>query len=603
MTYKKKKVVMQISRIIVQLLFFILLPSLYIQALNGIKQIYLAVINLSFTSALLPSLVEVIAIFPITMLLGRFFCGWMCAFGSFTDFIYQITGKLFHRKWKINSQVDAVLKYLKYVILAIVAAAIWTLNISIFGTASPWDAFGMLVTVGKLPDLSYVLSNLLIGFLFFILIMIASVFVERFFCRYLCPLGAVFAITSKLRIGKIRKPTKDCGKCRICTNNCAMGIPLYQSDTVKSAECINCMKCVAVCPRANVNYAIADKDVRSLVVSAATVAVITGGYYTTSYACSAITNNSTSISSQATSETSASQIYADGTYEGTGSGFRNGTTTISVTIENDVITDISTVSYEDDRPFYEQASSVVFSEILSSQSADVDSVSGATFSSNGIMEAVTDALSQAKIDNSTSTDSTTADTTIDKTTDTITDTTTDTTTDSSDLMDSDRPEKQDFKHGKKRPKSEKSESDSASSEKASTADSASADTTTSSNNSTSDSATSKKPTTTDSSTASSTNTDSSTTSTGKYIDGTYQGSGTGFRGTTSVTVVVSNGDITSIDVDSYQDDRQFFDRALSTVTSEIIDSQSTNVDSVSGATYSSNGIMEAVADALSSAVN
>ena len=88
---------------------------------------------------------------------------------------------------------------------------------------------------------------------------------------------------------------------------------------------------------------------------------------------------------------------------------------------------------------------------------------------------------------------------------------------------------------------------------------------------------------------------------GSYMDGTYQGSGYGFRGTTTVTVVVSGGKITTITVNSYRDDKQYFDRAYSTVTKEIISSQSTDVDAVSGATYSSNGIMKAVANALSKA--
>ena len=74
--------------------------------------------------------------------------------------------------------------------------------------------------------------------------------------------------------------------------------------------------------------------------------------------------------------------------------------------------------------------------------------------------------------------------------------------------------------------------------------------------------------------------------------------GTGLRGTTTVKVTVSGGQITSIEVESYQDDSQYFNRAQSTVISEILSSQSINVSTVSGATFSSNGILEAVADAL-----
>lgn len=81
-------------------------------------------------------------------------------------------------------------------------------------------------------------------------------------------------------------------------------------------------------------------------------------------------------------------------------------------------------------------------------------------------------------------------------------------------------------------------------------------------------------------------------------DGTYQGEGTGFRGTTSVSVTVENGAIVDITVESYEDDQEFFVRAESSVISEILSAQSLDVQTVSGATFSSNGIIEAVANAL-----
>ena len=91
------------------------------------------------------------------------------------------------------------------------------------------------------------------------------------------------------------------------------------------------------------------------------------------------------------------------------------------------------------------------------------------------------------------------------------------------------------------------------------------------------------------------------TTAGLYKDGTYQGSGTGFRGTTTVEVTVSNGQISNIAVISYQDDRQYFDNAFSTISANVISTQSAAVDIVSHATYSSNGIIEAIKAALSTA--
>jgi len=566
----KKIAVIQLLRLLVQIIFFVFLPALFIQALNGIKQIYLAMVGQTFSAALLPQMVELIAIIPLTIILGRFFCGWMCGFGSFTDFIYIISGKLFKKRLKVNQKTDAILKYVKYALLAVLVVFAWSLNMTVFNSLSPWDVFGMTAIVGNVPDFNFVISNLLIAFIFFILIIIASVFVERFFCRYLCPMGAIFAITSKLRIGKIKKPTDKCGKCRICTNNCAMGIPLYEMDVVDSAECINCMKCISVCPRHNVSYTVAKKDVQPLVISAISVAVMTGTYYTTYYA-TGLAGSNTNISEQ--SQTSVTnQIYQDGTYEGTGIGFR-GTTKVSVTVANDKVTKITTVSYRDDKQYYDRAFSTVSKRIISSQSSNVDVVSGATYSSKGIMLAVEDALSQAKEALTASTQATA------------------TVTSASNSV----------------------AAESATTNAGTTAGTASNATTasgtvasTATTAGTTSSTTAAKTTTTTTTATAGTTTATAAASSGQYKDGTYAGSGTGFKGgtgATKVSVVVSGGKITSVTTVSDKDDQQYYNRAFATISKNIISKQAVSVDTVSGATYSSKGIIQAVASALSIAVN
>lgn len=396
---KKHKIsIIQLLRHLVQLIFFIFLPALYISTFNGIKQIYLAVLNQSFSFAqLAPELIEAVAIIPITILMGRFFCGWMCSLGSFGDFIYSISRKIFRTKFKINEEVDEALKYFKYIVLALLIAAIWSFDITTFKSYNPWDVFGMISAIGKVPDFSYIIVNLTGGLVLFIIIVIGSAFVERFFCRYLCPLGAVFTLTSKLRIAKIVKPSKKCGACRICTTNCAMGIPLYKADEVCSGECIQCMKCITACPRKNVTMEVSEKDVRPMIAGAAAVSVMTGLYYVGNIGMSAAGIANTSVTNQSTTVSSSnkSSLYKDGTYEGTGTGFRGASTTVSVVVNDGKITNITTVSYGDDRPYYSRAFTTVSKEIIKSQSIDVDAVSGATFSSRGIMEAVENALGKA----------------------------------------------------------------------------------------------------------------------------------------------------------------------------------------------------------------
>ena len=90
---------------------------------------------------------------------------------------------------------------------------------------------------------------------------------------------------------------------------------------------------------------------------------------------------------------------------------------------------------------------------------------------------------------------------------------------------------------------------------------------------------------------------------GGYKDGTYQGSGTGFGGTITVQVTVSGGKITAVDILSASGETGSYFASAQGVVSKVLSSQSPNVDAVSGATYSSNGIIQAVQNALSQAGN
>ena len=408
----KKIKILSAARLLLQIVFFVALPTLYISAFGAIRDIAAALFTLDFSAGLLPQVLEVLAVIPVTVLFGRFFCGWMCAFGAYGDLITRISNKLFKKKRKIGEKVDASLKYVKYAVLGVIILVEWILKSTVFDSASPWDVFGMIATVGKAPDFAYVLTSLTAGLVIFTAITAASVFVERFFCRYLCPLGALFAIASALRISKIRKPSAGCGKCRVCTDACAMGIPLYKTETVKTGECFNCMKCISACPRGNTSFSVAGSDVRPLLASVAAVGVITGTYYTNCYTMSAAASNSVSAVQTVTAEADTAETaaeagstaavteetsaaagqYTDGTYHGSGTGFRGGTTTVTVVVSGGKITEITVDSYEDDGPFFSRAYPAVTAEIIAAQSTDVDAVSGATYSSNGIMQAVADAL-------------------------------------------------------------------------------------------------------------------------------------------------------------------------------------------------------------------
>lgn len=394
MSVKMKKSLLSFFRLSIQILCFILLPTLFANTFLGIKTLLLGIINkeLSFTSDL-PILLEVIATILLTIVIGRFFCGWMCSFGAVSDWLHTLFQKVFHYKITVPEKADKFLKYFRYIYLVILVAVIWNTESTFFNSANPWNAFATIFTLNGMPDIIGAFQYYAIGTILLLIILSATVVIERFFCRYLCPLGAIFSVFSRFKIIRIEKERSKCGSCKLCTKNCPMGIPLYQYDSITSGDCIQCQKCTQVCPRNNPTLSFDEYKVNAAIVSTLAVATISSVNYTGDVLASAAGDSSNSSSEYASS---VQGQYKDGIYEGSGTGFRGGTTTVSVTVENGNISDVQVVSYEDDKPFFSRAEEIVISQIIENQSSDVDTVSGATYSSLGIMEAVENALVQAR---------------------------------------------------------------------------------------------------------------------------------------------------------------------------------------------------------------
>ncbi|WP_238948140.1 FMN-binding protein [Clostridium sp. YIM B02569] len=378
-------------RLISQIIFLILMPELVAVIFNQFKKLYSMVLKGNFdVISVWPQLLAMITIFIITIVLGRFFCGWLCTFGAINDFIYMVSKKVFKTKFKVNEKVDSILKYLKYVILLFIIVVIWTSGSTAFDSYSPWDAFA------QLDNISGAIAGYTGGFIILAIIAIGAAFIERFFCRYLCPLGAVFSILSKARILKIKKLRDKCGPCRICTNNCSMGIKLYEMDKVSSGECINCFKCIDVCPRKNTKVNILGEDVSPLLPSAIAIAAFTGVNALGGVMKDTIPNHSSNntVASSSDINKSEQKKYKDGTYTGVGKG-KNPDLKVAVTIKDNKITNVEIVSNNETKG--KEALNTIPSKIVDTQSTDVDVVSGATMTSKGIMEAVNNALSQAEI--------------------------------------------------------------------------------------------------------------------------------------------------------------------------------------------------------------
>jgi uncharacterized protein with FMN-binding domain/NAD-dependent dihydropyrimidine dehydrogenase PreA subunit len=229
-------------------------------------------------------------------------------------------------------------------------------------------------------------------------------FFERPFCNYLCIEGAKFGLLSSIRPFTIIRNKETCVGCNRCNGACPMNIDVSSYGQVRSLQCINCMECVAACPVKNtITIGIIPvkktfKKAMLICAAAAFFFVVYKGMNPDSlfnfFESKDSASRSTIIAGEIAAGYGDAAGVADGVYEGTGNGFR-GKMTVEVTVKSQQITEIEVTETKDDSKWFNRAYNTVTSNIIRNQIADVDTVSGATYSSMGIKEGVANALIKA----------------------------------------------------------------------------------------------------------------------------------------------------------------------------------------------------------------
>ena len=389
----------QIIRRVVQVIAFLLFPGLFYTVYTALKSIVMALIAGNFSPMLyLSDIAILVAVIPITILFGRFFCSFICAFGAMCDFLYFLPGIFLKRRPQIPPRLHSILRWLKYLVLVAIIVFIWILGYELPHKYDPWHVFGVYTDISAYADLSTLLS---VGGAILAAIMLISLVFKRFFCRYLCPLGAFFEIISFFRLFRIKRKEEKCNHCGLCDRDCAMGVRVSEKQRVNSGECIDCLECIDVC---NQDAIVA--NARPAVAGALAAVTITGLYYvgaalSEEFQKQAIESQTTQQAEEAAAaaETSGAK-YADGTYTGTASGYR-GMTTVQVTVEGGIIKSVDIVSSGDDFQYLNKVEPIVIPSIIRTQSTDVATVSGATFTSRAIINAVANALGTMSTEEST----------------------------------------------------------------------------------------------------------------------------------------------------------------------------------------------------------
>ncbi|WP_448915148.1 4Fe-4S binding protein [Eubacterium ramulus] len=242
-------------RAVIQLLYFLFIPSAYTAAFNGVKYIFTqmgAKSHLELTSFV----VTLIALCLFTVVFGRFFCGFACAFGSLGDAVHAlyvfICKKLKKKPVTMKASVVKYLQAVKYVVLVLLVVSCYTGVYSKTQGMSPWDVFSMLHAG------NFKLGGYIVGLVILVLILVGMAFQERFFCRVLCPMGAVFSMLPVLPLFTLRRDRSECIRgCRACTMKCPSDIELAPDTAPElSGDCFQCQKCIDTCPKGNIHTGI-----------------------------------------------------------------------------------------------------------------------------------------------------------------------------------------------------------------------------------------------------------------------------------------------------------------------------------------------------------
>lgn len=184
----------------------------------------------------------------MSLVIGKSFCSWMCPVGFLSELVGDFGEKLFKRKIILPKFLDYPLRSLKYLLLGFFLYSIFyimtTASIKAF-LDSPYNLVADVKMYYFFAEISQ--FSLIVLSVFFLL----SIVVRNFWCRYLCPYGALLGIASLLSPAKIKRNTVSCIDCNLCAKACPSNIKVDKVKTVWSDECTSCLSCIDACPVAN----------------------------------------------------------------------------------------------------------------------------------------------------------------------------------------------------------------------------------------------------------------------------------------------------------------------------------------------------------------
>jgi polyferredoxin len=211
---------------------------------GGAESLWGLFISGQFSCALGPlNLSLFIGVIGLTLLAKKAFCSWACPIGFVGEILGRIGAKLTKSKLVPSDRLDLRLRVLRYAVLVASLYFTYKLGELVLRGYDPFYLIFSGIGHGTVGWISYVVLGILA---------LGALAIPMFFCRYLCPLGAVFDPFSRLALIRIHRSAEACTACGHCQMACPHNIPVHLVPAVRDRDCTNCLECLNVCPEKDI---------------------------------------------------------------------------------------------------------------------------------------------------------------------------------------------------------------------------------------------------------------------------------------------------------------------------------------------------------------
>jgi polyferredoxin len=195
-----------------------------------------------------PAAMVLFAVFLLaSVLVKKSFCSWLCPVGTASEYLWKFGRRVLGRNLTLPRWLDWPLRSLKYLLLAFFVAIVFAMSTQeLTGFLS--SPFGIVADVKMLNFFRHIGA---VGIAVMAILVVLSSLIQNFWCRFLCPYGALMGIVSVLSPVKIRRDLQACIDCGKCNKACPSHLPIDKLVQIRSVECTGCMECVSVCPAEN----------------------------------------------------------------------------------------------------------------------------------------------------------------------------------------------------------------------------------------------------------------------------------------------------------------------------------------------------------------